>query len=251
MSMFLISGFLHHHSHTVIRWHNNLCLPFLLKPNILAFWPKDWSVCWPHCILLPGESLWVYSHSMLHYTHTHTHARMHARTFYSSLTLSMITWVNQYQSKSAFYCSKTQWFAGHQLGHMQICILPQTDDHASTSPLSFLQAGCSSCHLANSIKALKALCYITHHNCYMIVSWTTQMSWYQKKHSPTHTHRDHQSSLICFLHLLWSMASSFFNLHAWQSFSTISVQVFFGLFLGPHCLHTSALLTNYQPSNVN
>ena len=51
----------------------------------------------------------------------------------------------------------------------------------------------------------------------------------QKKHSPTHTYRGHQSSLICFLHLLWSMASSLFNLRAWQFFSTISLQVFFGL----------------------
>jgi len=30
----------------------------------------------------------------------------------------------------------------------------QTDNHASTPPLSFLQAGCSSCHPTNSIKAL-------------------------------------------------------------------------------------------------
>jgi len=32
----------------------------------------------------------------------------------------------------------------------------QTDDHASTPPLSFLQAGCPSCRPTNSIKALKA-----------------------------------------------------------------------------------------------
>jgi len=55
---------------------------------------------------------------------------------------------------------------------------------------------------------------------------------YQKKHSPTHTYRGHQSSLICFIHLLRSLASFLFNLHAWQSFSTISLQVFFGLPLG-------------------
>jgi len=34
-----------------------------------------------------------------------------------------------------------------------------------------------------------------------------QVSQYQKKHSPTHTYCGHQSSLICFLDLLWSMAS--------------------------------------------
>jgi len=35
--------------------------------------------------------------------------------------------------------SEWQWY---QLGHMQICTSSQTDNHASNSPLSFLQAGC-------------------------------------------------------------------------------------------------------------
>ena len=34
--------------------------------------------------------------------------------------------------------SEWQW---HQLDHMQVCISFQTDNHASTPPLSFLQAG--------------------------------------------------------------------------------------------------------------
>jgi len=49
--------------------------------------------------------------------------------------------------------SKWQW---HQLDHMQVCTLLQTDIHASTPPLSFLQATCPSCHPTNSVKALKA-----------------------------------------------------------------------------------------------
>jgi len=40
---------------------------------------------------------------------------------------------------------------------MQVCTSLQTDDHASTPPLSFLQAGCPSCRPTNSVKALKAL----------------------------------------------------------------------------------------------
>jgi len=40
-----------------------------------------------------------------------------------------------------------------------------------------------------------------------ILSGTTRVSCYQKKHSSTHTYHGHQSSLICFLHLLRSMAS--------------------------------------------
>jgi len=58
------------------------------------------------------------------------------------------------------------------------------------------------------------------------------VSQYQKKHSRTHTYRGHQSSLICFLHLLRCMASSLFILRAWQSFSTISIEVCIGLPLG-------------------
>jgi len=42
----------------------------------------------------------------------------------------------------------------HQLGHVQVCTLLQTDNHASTPPLSFLQARCPSCRPTNSIKAL-------------------------------------------------------------------------------------------------
>jgi len=49
--------------------------------------------------------------------------------------------------------SEWQW---HQLDHMQVCISLQTDSHASTPPLSFLQAGCPSCRPTNSVKALKA-----------------------------------------------------------------------------------------------
>jgi len=49
--------------------------------------------------------------------------------------------------------SEWQW---HQLGHMQVCTSLQTDNHASTPPLKFLQAGCPSCCPTNSIKALKA-----------------------------------------------------------------------------------------------
>jgi len=49
--------------------------------------------------------------------------------------------------------SEWQW---HQLGHMQVCTAHQTDNHASTPPLNFLQAGCPSCHPTNNVKALKA-----------------------------------------------------------------------------------------------
>jgi len=39
---------------------------------------------------------------------------------------------------------------------MQVCTSLQTDNHARTPPLNFLQAGCRSCRPTNSVKALKA-----------------------------------------------------------------------------------------------
>ena len=54
--------------------------------------------------------------------------------------------------------SEWQW---HQLGHVQVCTSLQTDNHASTPPLSFLQAGCSTWRPTNSVKALKVW---THSN---------------------------------------------------------------------------------------
>jgi len=59
-----------------------------------------------------------------------------------------------------------------------------------------------------------------------------------------HSHLSWSSIIpICFLHLLWCTASSLFNLRAWQSFSTICLQVFFGLPLGlaastSHSIHS-------------
>jgi len=50
--------------------------------------------------------------------------------------------------------SEWQW---QQLGHMQVCTSLQTDNHASTPPLSFLQAGCPTCRPTNSVNALKAI----------------------------------------------------------------------------------------------
>jgi len=43
-----------------------------------------------------------------------------------------------------------QW---NPLGHMQVCTLLHTDNHASTPPLSFLQAACPSCCPTNSIQS--------------------------------------------------------------------------------------------------
>ena len=65
--------------------------------------------------------------------------------------------------------SEWQW---HQLGHMQVCTLLQTDNHASTPPLSFLQAGCPSCRPTNSVKALKGSGKQSLHTISCLVIWS-------------------------------------------------------------------------------
>jgi len=73
--------------------------------------------------------------------------------------LSGTTRVSQYQKGETnldFTEARDSGWQWHQLGHMQVCTSLQTDNHASTPPLSFLQAGCPSCRPSNSIKALKA-----------------------------------------------------------------------------------------------
>jgi len=74
------------------------------------------------------------------------------------LRLSGNTWVSRYQKGKTnmdFTEARDREWQWHQLGHMQICTSPHTDNHASTPPLSFLQAGCPSCYPTNSIKAMK------------------------------------------------------------------------------------------------
>jgi len=85
-------------------------------------------------------------------SHTHTH------TFNGPF--SRTTWLSRYQKGKTHLDfteardSEWQW---HRLGYMQVCTSLQTDNHASTQLLSFLQAGCPSCRPTNSIKALKIL----------------------------------------------------------------------------------------------
>ena len=79
------------------------------------------------------------------------HGNTHTHLFNGPL--SGTTRVSRYQKGTEARDSEWQW---HPLGHMQVCTSLQTDNHASTPPLSFLQAGCPSWHPTNSVKARKA-----------------------------------------------------------------------------------------------
>jgi len=74
--------------------------------------------------------------------------------------LSRTTHVSQYQKGKTnldFTEARDSEWQWHQLGHMQVWTSLQTDNHTSTPPLSFLQAGCPSGRPTNSDKALKEL----------------------------------------------------------------------------------------------
>ena len=80
-------------------------------------------------------------------THTHTH------TFNGPL--SETTRVSRYQKGKTnldFTEARESEWQWNPLGHMQVCTSLQTDNHASTPPLSFLQARCPTI----SVKVLKA-----------------------------------------------------------------------------------------------
>ena len=85
--------------------------------------------------------------------HTHTHTHPFNGPFSGTTQVSRYEKGKTNLDFTEARDSEWQW---HQLGHMQVCTLLQTDNHASTPPLSFLQAGCPSCRPTNSVKALKA-----------------------------------------------------------------------------------------------
>ena len=85
--------------------------------------------------------------------HTHTHTRL------TALFPGLPRWAGTRKGKSIWILLKLETVSGSGINwaHMQVCTSLQADNHASTPPLSFLQAGCPSCHPTNSVKALKAL----------------------------------------------------------------------------------------------
>jgi len=104
------------------------------------------------------RSQWItaFNTDELH-THTHTHTT-HTHTHLTALCPGLPRWAGTRKVKTNldFKEARDSEWQSHQLGHMQVCTSLQTDNHASTPPLIFLQAGCPSCRPTNSVKALKA-----------------------------------------------------------------------------------------------
>ena len=90
-------------------------------------------------------------YAMSQHTHTHTHP---FNDPFSGTT--RVSWYQKGKTSLDFTEARDSEWQWHQLGHMQVCTSLQTDNHASTPPLSFLQAGCPSRRPTNSVKAPKA-----------------------------------------------------------------------------------------------
>jgi len=92
------------------------------------------SLCGPHSI---------------RYTHTHPF----------NGPLSGTTRVSRYQKGKTnldFTEARDSEWQWHLLDHVQVCTSLLSDNHTSTPPLNFLQAGCPSWRPTNRVKALKA-----------------------------------------------------------------------------------------------
>jgi len=85
--------------------------------------------------------------------------------------LSGTTQVSQYQKGKTnldFTGARDSEWQWHQLGRMQVCTSLQTDNHASTPPLSFLQAGCKLKGLISSI-SFKKIHYDLQQSTYIML----------------------------------------------------------------------------------
>ena len=96
--------------------------------------------------------------------------------------LSRTTWVSRYQKGKTnldFTGARDSEWQWHQLGHVQVCTSLQTDNHASTPPLCFLQAG--SLPAAQPTASKHWRYYVTLHlimfslslHCFDTVGWSS------------------------------------------------------------------------------
>jgi len=79
-----------------------------------------------------------------------------------------VSWYQKGKTNLDFTEEKDSEWQWHQLGNMQVCTSLQTNNHASTPQLRFLQAGSSSCRPTNSVKALKGFIAL---NSYKFERW--------------------------------------------------------------------------------
>ena len=131
--------------------------------------PGSWKIGASHChrrrccchVCACGHTVRVWRESCTPLAHTHTRLTALVQDHSGEPVPEGKTSLDFTEARD----SEWQW---HQLGYMQGCTSLQTDNHASTPPLSFLQAGCPSCRPTNSVKALKVT---FHWHCVLKVEW--------------------------------------------------------------------------------
>jgi len=128
----------------------------LMTPTKLTKWTglgSSYRVSSSHVCISSSQVRWHKNHHL-----TNSHLTNNTHPFNGPF--SGTTQVSQYQKGKTnldFTEARESEWQWHQLGHMQVYTLLQTDNHTSTPQLCFLQAGCPSCRPTNSVKALKPL----------------------------------------------------------------------------------------------
>jgi len=113
-----------------------------------------------YCCCLLAISLWSdFSETVQFHQWMRIHWHINYCYYYICLmAFSRTTLLGRHHKGKPFWILLEQEMMGwhwHQLDHIQIiCTSLQKDNHASTSPVMFLQARCPSCRPTNSIKAL-------------------------------------------------------------------------------------------------
>ena len=141
------------------KWQNNKCNYYNFYSSEFHIVNEQLPCLWPvHVSSTINRTsthiIWCFKpaaapqHQCQHHTHTHPFNSPFCGTAQVSRYQSGKTNLDFTEARD----SERQW---HQLGCMQVCTSLQTDNHASTPPLSFSKASSPSCHPTNSIKALK------------------------------------------------------------------------------------------------
>ena len=107
---------------------------------------KQFSTCVSVCFLCPTSldftTSWrktKFAHQMPEQSNSSMHHYEYVLQPFNSL-FSRTTWVSRYQigkTNLDFTGARDSEWQWHQLGHVQVCISLQTDNHASTPPLEF------------------------------------------------------------------------------------------------------------------
>jgi len=137
---------------------------------------------WHHRAVLDSMNIYIYIY-IYTYTYTYTYTYNNHLQPFNGL-FSRTTWVSRYQKGKTnldFTGARDSEWQWHRPDHTQVCTSLQTDNHASTPPLCFLQAGCPSCRPTNSVKALKAKTNSFKYTTYWICCYTTLWNIYVQK----------------------------------------------------------------------